>query len=445
MLSSKNKQLLNKAIRAREDKEFTKALDIISTIQKENENDSRTIFEKAVILKRMNNYEEALREFESILFTKERNYVLLEMGNIYYSLNQYSIAMCFFEDLYSEGIYLEDKTQGNKDRVAAMYHMGDCYKRLGNYHMARNCYRKILKEETSSPIYNPEDKYFAYNKIGNAYLEEGKVSEALNNYMNSCSTCNEFMFVTLLQMAKLYLNNHDLEDAKDTLNYILSVPESLISKKSKKVTDIILNAKFLLAKVELLNIDFNNLENNEAYINATNILIELLNTKYSKMALEKLIFLNFKIGDYRKSLQYIIKYIKTKNKDYKFDKEIYNIENIILSKLDKKENNHILKEYQNYNKELVIKKIKARGNVRNIEDFFYQKKGINKDNYYGSDIYDNYYVYIPDIAILNGEPTDFVHIKTLVNSSHIIDILPSKSLNNELKRETKISLQKKKL
>ncbi len=408
-----SKSELKKAIFLRQNKQYDEALNIIQNLEKEFSYSYSILFEKAIILKKIKKYHEAITILEKLKYTEKRNIVLNELGSIYYNLGKFYKAVDCYEDLLSESIYVDAKT-AYYDKTSALHHMSDCFRLLGLYSNAENCLQKLLNLTLTDIYSKDKDKLFVYSKLGNLYLEQGKVSEALTILNKALKNSNsKYNSIIKLQIAGIYLNNHQVYEAQTFLKSIL---ESQANKNN-----IILNANYLLAKSFIMLNDFSK---------AQTSLQTLVNTIYHKKAIEELIFINFKLGNYEQVINYIqLNPSILKNNDIK---EIYsNIKNN-------------LKEYNSYNEEDIISKIQERNYLNKPAREVFKEITLSLENYYDSDLYDNYYLTIPQIGMVKEEPTDFLKVKTLVNSHKIVDIIPCKSLNNELKCQTEeITLQKK--
>ena len=161
-----------------------------------------------------------------------------------------------------------------------------------------------------------------------------------------------------------------------------------------------------------------------------NILKSLLETEGKKEAEKQIIFILFKLEKYKE-----IKVFKNidLNDINSYKTQIYFI---AKSKTGEKTNfsSDIFNAYQKYSYENVLTNLKNKinGNIKHLLETIKNKKLVSK-YYYGSDIFDNYIIPITNIGFVDDEQTDFLWIKTLVNTNDIVDMFPCLNLNNEHK------------
>ncbi len=424
---NESKIKLKKAIELRQKNKLKEALNIILELEKFFPNNHYILLEKGLELKKLKYYEKAIPIFEKLLYTDRRNIALLELGNIYYLLNKYSKAIEYYEDLYSEALY-QDGNIAYYDKTSSLHHLGDCYHLLDQNDKAFLYYNTLLNETLTNPYRKKSDKLFVYSKLGNLYLEQGQVKQALTNYNLASQNNIIYSIIALLQIATIYLNNHDLTKTQQTLEKIINTNINLKEQKE----NIILNAKFLLAKSYIMDYNFEM---------AQSLLKSLKNTIYQKKSLEQLIYINFKLEKYENVLNLINSHNFLLN-------ENQNIKNIYLISQNRlgipiASSSLGFNNYNSYNKEKIFNKIDKHLNLQKSAKDICNELNLSKENFYGNDLYDNYYFTFPQIGIVDDQITDFIKVKTLINSDKVIDIIPCKSLNNELKcQDEKITLQK---
>ena len=413
------------AANERKQRNYSAAENILNRLLEFEPNNPYVILEQAILYRTMKKNDEALILLETIKNSKLRSNVLKEMGRIYFLLKRYEEAIAVLEILQKEN---EDDYLIQIDTLNAL---GNCYNHLKDYAKARYYYELVLEKQFLDSSLE-EDRYLTYAKIAKTYAKEGQIDKALTNFTKALEKKTNSTNTTLLNLAEVYYNDHKLQEAEDILNYILE-------NESQK--NILNSTRFLLGKVMILKTYETGYEK-EVIEQAISLFESLKDTYYGTKAQIELVYFYFKLRDYNQAMAKI-KELLTKPLNSKEKHNITQIYHIIKLKLDKESDysSWDVLNYQNYTTQKLTRRLKSNqqystthvnGSINQlIEDI-----SLNSSNYYGSNIYDEYYVSLPDVAVIDSVPTDFILVKTLVNSpTLIVDIIPCRSLNNELQKK----------
>lgn len=360
-----------------------------------------TIFINGLIEKKARNYETAIKSFEYLASTATfRAKALYELGEIYFDLEKYYKSLEYFEDYCSEAVYAESILVSYQNQGKGLTKMAYIYNIVQDYDREIQIYNKLIELENTNKYGVPQNIYNIYLQIANAYFLKHDLTNTLKYYQMTIKEDNKYLDKTYVNIATLYFNNHNLDYAEKMLNMALN--------KNPQNND----AKFLLAKIKAIKQD---------YDYSLKILKSLLKTNMQKEAAEQIIYLLFKMEKHEE--------IKQFTND---TKSLPNILNIVKSKKQE------LAINQNYSYEKVISNLKHTLNHKvngNIKQLFknIKKNMLLPQYYYGSDIFDNYIIPIANIGYIDNERTDFLYVKTLVNTHNIVDMYPCLNLNNDHK------------
>ena len=118
----------------------------------------------------------------------------LQHGDPYHVLNAYNgLGNCYESlALYDSAIYFHAKSfdyakKTHKTRAIAttLFNVGTCYKEMGRYQQALNCYLRSLAMVDTMTDYNPRFHFY----IGDLYLRLNKVEEALAHSIKGIRKC----------------------------------------------------------------------------------------------------------------------------------------------------------------------------------------------------------------------------------------------------------------
>ncbi len=366
-----------------------------------------SIFVNGLIEKKAKNYEAAIKSFEYLATTVTfRAKATYELGKIYFDLKKYYKALDYFEDYYSEAIYTENPLISYQNQIKGLTQMVYIYKIVHDYDNEIKIYNKLLALEKTSKYSNPQNIFSIYHQIASAYSSNHDLANALKYYEMLTTNDNKYQSDAFAKIARFYFNNHDFDLAEENLNLSLN-------KNNQNF-----EAKFILAKIKAIKKD---------YATSLNILKSLLETKVKKEAEKQIICILFKMEKYNE-----IKVFK--NIDLN-DINSYKTQIYFIAKSKMGENtdfsSDIFNVYQNYSYENVLNNLKNKisGNIEHLLEIIKNTKLVSK-YYYGSDIFDNYIIPIANIGYVDNEKTDFLYVKTLINTHDIIDVYPCLNLNN---------------
>ena len=120
-------------------------------------------------------YREAIRFYKKAIdLKKDSNTAYNDMGNVYYSLEEYDEAM----ECYDKSIELKS------DYYGAHNNKGLAYDGLGQHEKAIKCYKKAIE-------LNPKD-YIAYNNKGFAYYELKEYDESMKWYKKAIEIKSDY-------------------------------------------------------------------------------------------------------------------------------------------------------------------------------------------------------------------------------------------------------------
>ena len=373
------------------------------------------LLEQAMIYKYMHNYESALMVLNTLLHTPKRNIALMEIGNIHTIQNKYYDANNAYLTLYNESLDKQDTQVSYNDKVLPLQKTITNMRKRGLRKEALKYIDLLIEILNHSFFANDHDRFFALNELALINASCGQVNEALEKYYEIYESgyYNDKQ-IALSEMAAIYFNDHKPDIARICLEKINN-------------TNFELKNNYLLGKIEFME---------QNYSKAIAIFEHQLNTKNHRLALDRLICLHFKNLQFRKAEAYIYEILKLfRPTDCRLDR-YYSMLDVIRHQ----------KEYfnQNYNAtyatQMIEKKYISNPTVRlNIPlQELMDTIQTDKSNYYDSDKYDNYIVYIPNVGFIKDDTTDFVKVTTLINTSNIVGIYPCRSLNKQLHHEDTI-------
>lgn len=161
-------------------------------------------------------------------------------------------SVTFEEEKYAKDALkiLEEVLTENPNHVEALYAKGYAYE-------IQNMFDEAIKSYQKSLEIDPEN-IKAINQIGHVYDLQGKRTESIK-YYEKASTLNKQNSHVLINLARNYIANNDLQKAQDTLTESLKINElsGELSKRSKA------EVYSLMASIALLlNQDYNAAFNN---------------------------------------------------------------------------------------------------------------------------------------------------------------------------------------
>ena len=409
---------------ARKVQNFKKADYFMELLLEYDRENPAILLEEALIYKEKRHYEEALNKLFNLLNTSKRNLALMEIGNTYLLMHKFYEAKKYYMILFNEAKNMEESKQSYKDQIYPLQKLALASKRRGLYELAKSLYHEALNLIETNPYGTETDKYFAILELGNIDNLEGNTNDAIDKYLILANTNRHDKYLALLELAKVYVNNHELDLAIPILQEILE--NSLVYKDA---------AIFTLGRCEFMN---------QNYYKALEYFYMLLNTKDHNLAMEQLIYIHYKLENYdtaRKFTEELINYLARKSSNkakVKKFQQLLNIIEIRSGNNNNLSNTGLLLEHH-YNANIAIASIKKRyennETIKINDDIItlFNTIDLNSSNYYGSDLYDNYYITLPNAGYIKDEQTDYLKVTTIVNTKHIIGIYPCKNKNNQLK------------
>ena len=384
----------------------------------------------ATIERNLNHSTNALDYYSKLMFTENyRRKVILEMGKLYFKKEKYSQALECFEDLYSEALYAEDNEYRIQDLTYALKKSAEIYTIWGNYEQASKLYKLIVDFFLSNNYANNKEIFDAYTQLGHLSLKQNYIKDALSYFNLAVNPQNQKRRQALLEIAKIYYNEHELQTAQNILTFII--------KKTPNSSEYILDANLLLLKVYAAQNKI------DKALKIANLLLE---TNKKDEAWQELIFLLFKQEEYKQ----IVKILKRKKIRNPYIHNIYSISRLKLSKTSKY-SSKVINLYENYSYNKILSKLQHNPHLNLNDDISHLLSLIKNTKlipqyYYGSDIYDHYIIPLSNIGVINYENTDFIHVTTLVNTTNIVNVEPCYNLNGICKQtpleEYTLTLQK---
>ncbi len=120
---------------------------------------------------------------------------------------------------YSGSIYEALEENNSKETDKSFYLLGMNYLKLGDYPMARNYFRKLMKEFSDSKYY-----YSSLIKLGDAYFLENNFKQAISTYTHALQKYPRISFKPLiyLRLAQIYAKQGEWDKEKKYIRNIKS-------------------------------------------------------------------------------------------------------------------------------------------------------------------------------------------------------------------------------
>lgn len=238
---------------------------------------------EGIVYRRMNRLKpaldcnlEALRIMDTIInpskdIKRSRSIAQNSIGNIYKTMEQYALAIEYFEASLKTSILLEDKTG-----LAVNYqNIGTCYEGLGNLDRALSEYQRSLSygRQLKDSI---KGKSICYNSIGVIYAKKKdflKALDIINEALTMALDINDQFYISKSHsnLGLVYTQVEDFKKASYHLNKAISI--------SKKHDIPLLNSEALLTRSILEKRKGNFEQALFDYQEATEIKNGILNTK----------------------------------------------------------------------------------------------------------------------------------------------------------------------
>ncbi|CAF4094716.1 unnamed protein product, partial [Rotaria sordida] len=128
----------------------------------------------------------------------------LQLGSVYYSMEQYSKAITFYER--ATGIYKEMSPPSQLGLASSYQGIGLVYNKMGEYSKALSSYERSIEINKIALPPNHPDLAACYGNIGNVYSEMGEYSKALSSYERSLEITKIALPPNHPDLAASYLN-----------------------------------------------------------------------------------------------------------------------------------------------------------------------------------------------------------------------------------------------
>lgn len=433
-------QLIKECAQARKSKNFQKANYLIEIMLEYDPNNPSIQFERAMLLKDQKEIKKALRIFYFLLNTSKRRMCLTQIANINFkkSLSMKTKDPKTAKEKLQKAqglywlVYEEAKNEiptniSYKDQVFSLQKLAISFKNENKLQEAESYYKLALEIASTNIFGNIIDKNYLLSQLGDVSFKTGDINNAINYYEQLVNNNIADKNLGLLELAKISLNYHQIDNTRKYINQIISNPGD----------KFYCNAIYILAQTEMID---------QNYPLSIKLFKSLLNSNYYLLALEQLAYIAYKTNDYPLAMNYInqlIDHPKMQNKpSIENIKQLYNIIKIKLNKDLNLDTTKLQLEY-NYNIFQAKSNIKYNLNKNSLHlnqdlDELFNYLKFDKNNYYGSNIYDEYYIYIPNIGMINNNPTDFIKVTTQVNTNNIMGIYPTKNKNNQLQYDEQL-------
>jgi len=176
MKYSEISKILKEAKKQIDQKEYQKAIDILTPIIEDDKLNNPYPFMVQLLAEAKGNYQEVLKKCDALIAENEAAYFYHTVkGGVYYDLKEYDKAL----ECYDEALKL-DKTY-----VTAYNNKGNIYANLKKYDKALECYNKAIEldSEYASAYYNKGYLYYNLKEYDKALEWYDKAIEVDNEYV----------------------------------------------------------------------------------------------------------------------------------------------------------------------------------------------------------------------------------------------------------------------
>ncbi len=171
---------------------------------KNNPNDYQIVYSVGLSYVNLQNYSEADKYFDKLLYVKEKPEIFFIQANIHKQLKKYDTSVAYFE----KAIEL------NPNFSEAYNNLGNVKKRIGNIDEAISCFKKAIQLK--------ENNILAYFNLANTYKENRYFNELIETYEKILSF-NQNDIKTLYNLGSVYLFLGDISKGKNYFEKIIKI------------------------------------------------------------------------------------------------------------------------------------------------------------------------------------------------------------------------------